>query len=73
MCTDRIGNSCSNSGTCRCTLATESMISHERGNVGGIVITTNGTYPWPSVTDIFRNGQQRHDGDRNTFTVITLT
>jgi hypothetical protein len=28
------------------------------------VFTTDGTYPWSFVTQIFRNGQPSHGGDR---------
>jgi len=31
----------------------------------GIIITTNGTYPWSSVRQIFSNGSPSHGGDRN--------
>jgi hypothetical protein len=34
--------------------------------------TTNGTYPWSFVTQIFQNGQQSHGGDRETFEVIYI-
>jgi hypothetical protein len=38
-----------------CYLVTNPVISHEWGK-DRIVITTNGTYPWSFVTQIFRNG-----------------
>ena len=34
---------------------------------------TSGTYPWSFVTQIFRNGQPSHGGDRKTFEVMTST
>ena len=34
--------------------------------------TTNGTYPWSFVTQIFQNGQQSHGGDHETFEVIYI-
>jgi len=30
------------------------------------VFTTNGTYPWSFVTQIFHNGQLSHGGDRKS-------
>jgi hypothetical protein len=36
------------------------------------VFTTNGTYPWSFVTQIFHNGQSSHGGDRTTFEVIAV-
>ena len=39
----------------------------------GEVFTTNGTYPWSFVTQIFHNGEPRHGGDRKTFEVMTST
>jgi hypothetical protein len=35
------------------------------------VFTTGGTYPWSFVTQIFRNGQPSHGGDRKIFEVMT--
>jgi hypothetical protein len=37
------------------------------------VFTTNGTYPWSFVTQIFHNGQPSHGGDRKIFEVMTST
>ena len=37
------------------------------------MFTTNGTYPWSLMTQIFHNGQTSHGGDRNTFEVMTST
>jgi hypothetical protein len=34
------------------------MKSHERGELNGVVTTTNDTYPWSSVTQISSNGKQ---------------
>jgi len=35
------------------------------------VLTTSGTYPWSVVTQIFRNGQPSHGGDRKTVELMT--
>jgi len=35
------------------------------------VLTTNGTYPWSFVTQIFHNGQPSHGGNREAFEVMT--
>jgi len=48
------------------------MASHERGK-DWEALTTNGTYPWSFVTQIFHNGQPSHGGDRETFEVMTST
>ena len=37
------------------------------------MFTTNGTYPWSFVTQIFHNGQSSHGGDRKIFEVMTST
>jgi len=37
------------------------------------MFTTNGTYPWSLVTQIFHSGQQNQGGDRKTFEVMTST
>jgi len=37
---------------------------------GGIVITTNGTYPW-SFRNVIIYNYHSHDGDRQTIEVIT--
>jgi hypothetical protein len=52
---ERVGSSCSISGTCRVPLLTNQVISHECGKEW-IVITTNGTYSSSFVTQISRNG-----------------
>jgi hypothetical protein len=36
-----------------------------------VIFTTGGTYPWSFVTQIFRNGQPSHGGDRKIFEVMT--
>jgi hypothetical protein len=36
-----------------------------------VITTTEGTYPWSSVTHIFRNGYLRHDKDRNALVFKT--
>jgi hypothetical protein len=66
MSSGRVSNSCSTSGTRRVNLVTNPVISHEWGK-GREVFTTNGTYPWSFVTQIFHNGQPSHGGDRKTF------
>ena len=38
-----------------------------------IMITTNGTYLWSLLTQIFRDGQPGHVGDRKAFEVMTST
>ena len=50
-----IGHFCSMCGTCRVSLATNLVVSHEWGK-NRIMIMTNGTYPWSSVTQILRCG-----------------
>jgi hypothetical protein len=45
--------------------------SHKTKGKDREVLTTNGTFPWSSVTQIFNNGQPIHDGDRRTFGVMT--
>ena len=37
------------------------------------MFTTNGTYPWSFVTQIFHNGQPSRGGDRKIFEVMTST
>jgi hypothetical protein len=48
------------------TLVTNPVISQERGQEK-IVITTNGTYLWSFVTQIFRNGKPIQGGYHKTF------
>jgi len=67
-CFGRISSSCSTSGT-SCVSPVNSL---ERGKDRG-VFTTNGTYPWSFVTQIFRSDQPSHDGDRKTVEVLTST
>jgi hypothetical protein len=69
MCSGRISSSSSISDSRRVTLVTISWISHELGK-DGIEITTNGTYPWSFVTQLFRNNSPSHDGDRKIFEVM---
>ena len=68
--TGRSNISSSTIGTRRVNLVTNSVISHEGGKHRK-VFTTNGTYPWSFVTQIFHNGQPSHGGDRKTFEVMT--
>ena len=65
MCSGRISSSWSAYGTHRANLVIMSMISHQ-WEKDRIVITTNGTHPWSFVTQILRNGQPSHGGDRKT-------
>jgi len=37
------------------------------------VLTTNGTYPWSFVTQVFYNGQPSHGDDRKTFEEMNST
>ena len=37
------------------------------------MFSTNGTYPWSFVTQIFQNGQPSHGGGRKSFEVMTST
>ena len=53
------------------TLVTSPLINHEWGK-DRIVITTNGTYPWSFVIQIFRTGSPGPGCYRKTFEV-TLT
>jgi hypothetical protein len=72
MCFGRVNSSCSPCGHRRVTLVRNPVISHERGK-DRIVITTNGTYPWSFVTQIFCNVKTSHDCYRKTFEVTTST
>jgi len=54
------------------TLVTNSMICHELGN-DSITITTNRTYSWSFVTQIFNNGKQSRGGDGKTLEIMTST
>ena len=65
MCSGRASSSRSTSDTRRVNLATNPVISHERGK-DREVFTTSGTYPWSFVTQIFHNGQPSHGGDHKT-------
>ena len=58
MCSGRVFCSCSTSDTRRVNLVTNPVISHERGK-NQEVFTTNGTYPWLFVTQIFYNGSNK--------------
>ena len=67
-----MSSSCSTRDTRRVNLVTNPAICRERGK-DREVFTTNGTYPWSFVTQIFHNGQPIHGGDRKTFEVMTST
>jgi hypothetical protein len=67
-----IEGSCSTSDTRRINLATNPVISHERGK-DRKVLTTSGTYSWSIVTPVFHSGQPSRGGDRKTFDVMTST
>ena len=56
----------------RVSLVKHMTIKHKKGK-DQIVITTNETYPWSSVADIFCNGQPNHDGERVTFEMMIST
>jgi hypothetical protein len=58
--------SCSTSDTHHVNLFTNPVISREWGK-DREVFTTNGTYPWSFVTQIFHNGQPSRGGDRKIF------
>jgi hypothetical protein len=47
-CSGRVGSSCSISGTCRVTLATNLVISHEWGKERKVFMTS-GTYMWSLI------------------------
>jgi hypothetical protein len=47
-------------------------ITHQLGK-DREVIKTRGTYPWSFVSQIFKNGQPNHVGDRKTFEVMVST
>ena len=49
------------------------VINHETGKEDGIVTTTNITYPWLSMNQIFFNSEPSHDGDLKTIEVMTST
>jgi hypothetical protein len=71
-CSRGIRSSCSTSDTLRVILVTYPVISHECGK-DREVIKTSGTYPWSFVSQIFKNGQPNHGGDRKTFEVMVST
>ena len=52
-CSGKLGSSCYTSDTCRVTLVTNPVISHEWGKDQGVFMTS-GAYPWSFVTRIFR-------------------
>ena len=62
-------SSCSTSDNRRVNLATNPVISHERGK-DREVFTTNGTYPWTFVTQIVHSDQPSRGGDRKTLEVM---
>lgn len=39
----------------------------------GIVTTANGTYPWSSLTHVFRNGLPSDAGNRTMYELVTST
>ena len=59
-------NSCSTRVARRVDLVTHLVISHELEK-DREVLTTSGTYPWSSVTQIFHNGQPSHGGGGKIF------
>ena len=68
-CSKSVSSSCSIIDCC-ITLVKNPMISNKIWKENGMATTTNRTYPWSSVTQIFRNGYQCHDGDHRTFQVM---
>ena len=54
-CPGRVSSSCSTRGSRCVTRVTNPVISHELEK-DRVVMTTHGTYLWPFVTWIFRNG-----------------
>ena len=72
MCSGMVSSSCSTTETRRVNQVTKFMISHEWGK-DRKVLTTSGTYPWSSVTQIFHNSQPSHGGDRKTLVLMTST
>ena len=62
MCSERSSSSCTACDTCRVTLVTNPVISHEGGK-DRIVITTNVTYPLSFVTQVLRNVLPSYGGD----------
>lgn len=74
MCSRKACRSCLTSGSRRVTLVRNPMKSHEREKKKVmIVIKTNGTCQWSSVTQIFLTDNRNHDGDGETFEVMTST
>ena len=61
-----VKNICSICAVHRVILVTSPMIKHEWRN-DRKVITTNGSYMWSFVTQIFDNCSPGHDGDSTTF------
>jgi hypothetical protein len=72
MCSGRVSSSCFTSDTRRVNLATNPVISHERGK-DREVFTTSGTYLWSFATQIFHNDQSSCGGDRKALEVMTST
>ena len=72
VCSGRVSSSCFTSDTRHVNLVTKPVISHEWGK-DRKVLTTSGTYPWSSVTQIFHNSHPSHGGDRKTLELMTST
>jgi hypothetical protein len=71
-CSGRVSSSCPTGITRRVNLIINLVISLEWGK-DREVLTTNGTYPWSFVTQIFHNGQPSHGDDRKTFEEMNST
>ena len=68
----KVSSSCVIDDTCSVNLFTIPVISNERRK-DREVITTNETYPWSFVTQVFHSRQPGLGDDRETFEVITST
>jgi hypothetical protein len=50
---------------------TNGKVSNSYLHVAPVVLTTNRTYPWLFVTQLFHNSLPSNGGDRKTFGVMT--
>ena len=71
-CSGRINSSCSTSCTRHVALVINPVISYKWGKIREM-LTTNGTFLWSFVTQLFRNGQPSHGGVRKTFEEMIST
>jgi hypothetical protein len=65
----RISNTCYTGVTRRLTLEKNPVLNLDRER--GILTTTNGTYKWSSVSQIFCRGWRSHGGDRKVIEMMT--